>query len=75
MLRNLVLLLVGALLGAALFHVYYVGLAPEARCGWDHPFDDRAKAQCLGTQPTATTPGYGRKARHEMDGLIANVSN
>ena len=75
MLRSLLLLVVGALLGAGLFHLYYVGLGPDARCGWDHPLDDHAKALCREPARVATTPGYGRKARHEMDGLIENVSN
>ncbi|WP_019832942.1 hypothetical protein [Sphingomonas sp. PR090111-T3T-6A] len=75
MLRSFVLLVVGALLGAALFHLYYVGLSPEKRCGWDHPFDDRAKALCSEPAPAAAAAGYGRKARHDLDGLIDNVSN
>jgi hypothetical protein len=75
LLRSLVLLVIGALFGAALFHFYYVGLGSEARCGWDHPLDDHAKALCREPAPVATTPGYGRKARHDLDGLIENVSN
>ena len=44
--RNLVLLLIGIMLGAALFHVYYLRLDPLARCSWDHPLDAEAKARC-----------------------------
>ncbi len=44
--RNLVLLLIGMMLGAALFHVYYLRLDPLARCSWDHPLDAEAKARC-----------------------------
>ena len=40
--RNLILMLVGALLGAVAFHVYYLRLDPSVRCGWDHPIDAEA---------------------------------
>lgn len=75
LLRSLVLLLLGALIGAAVFHLYYRGLEPSKRCGWDYPFDDHGRGLCLQGGPAAATPGYGRKARHEMDGLIANVAS
>ena len=74
LLRSLVVLAVGAVLGAVLFHAYYVGLDPAARCGWDHPFDDRARALCHEPAPTTAAPSYGRKARRDLDGLIANVT-
>ncbi len=44
--RNLVLLLIGMMPAAALFHVYYLRLDPLARCSWDHPLDAEAKARC-----------------------------
>jgi hypothetical protein len=68
--RSFLLILIGALVGAALFHLYYVRLAPEGRCGWDHPLDDRAKAACVSQ---ASFTGYGKAARHEMDDLVGKL--
>jgi hypothetical protein len=70
--RSFLLLLVGALAGAGLFHAYYVNLSPGSRCGWDHPFDDRAKAACVAQ---ASFKGYDRTERREMDDLIGRVSH
>ena len=46
MLRSLFILLLGAFLGAAAFHAYYLGLATQRKCGWDHPLDDHAALAC-----------------------------
>lgn len=69
--RSFLLLLLGALAGAALFHAYYVTMAPTARCGWDHPFDDRGRSACVAQ---ASFQGYGKAARHELDDLIGSVT-
>jgi len=72
--RALILLLVGALIGAAVFHLYYLRLSPPARCGWDHPIDARAKATCVAAT-TASAHGYAAKARRDLDSLIGQVSH
>lgn len=73
MLRALLLLLIGAAIGAAAFHLYYRGLAPAARCGWDHPLADSEKARCR-QAATAAGRGYTPEARREMDSLINEVA-
>ncbi len=70
--RSLLLLLLGLLAGAALFHVYYLGLAPAARCPWDHPLDRGAREQC---EARATFTGYANGARKQLDHLIEDVSH
>jgi hypothetical protein len=70
--RSFLLVLFGALAGAGLFHAYYVNLSAASRCGWDHPFDDPAKAACIAQ---ANFKGYGKNERREMDDLIGRVSH
>ncbi|MDH7640356.1 hypothetical protein [Sphingomonas oryzagri] len=70
--RSLILLLFGLVAGAVLFHVYYLGLAPTARCGWDHPIDGQARKACVAT---ATFTGYANGARKALDHLIDDVDN
>jgi hypothetical protein len=65
--RNLIMLLAGALLGAAAFHLYYLHLAPTARCGWDHPVDADARRECRAAAVATDLRGYAAKARHELD--------
>jgi hypothetical protein len=69
---RLLLLLVGAILGAALFHTYYRGLEPAARCHWDHPLDRQAREACVAA--ATTHAAYSAKARRELDDLVGNVS-
>jgi len=73
--RSLILLAAGALLGAVLFHVYYLRLSPPARCGWDHPIDAQARAACREVAPAAGAHGYAAKARHDLDSLIGRVAH
>lgn len=70
--RSLILLLLGLVAGAALFHIHYLGLAPAARCGWDHPLDDQARKACVAT---ATFTGYAKGARKALDHLIDDVDH
>jgi hypothetical protein len=70
-LRALIIFVLGALIGAVAFHVYYVRLTPQAQCGWDHPFDDGAKRACV----LARQPGYTAKARAALDDLVGEVSH
>ena len=72
--RNLMLLLVGALLGAVAFHLYYRHLAPSARCEWDHPVDASARADCRTGALVSDVHGYAVKARRDLDSLIGNIS-
>jgi hypothetical protein len=71
--RALILLLVGAVLGAAAFHLYYLRLDPPARCGWDHPIDAQARAMCRDASTSAH--GYAAKARRDLDSLIGEVAH
>ena len=71
--RALILLLLGGVLGAVLFHVYYLRLARESRCGWDHPLDQQAQARCRDAEVGEKARGYATKARRELDNLIGNV--
>ncbi len=73
--RILILVLIAALVGAAGFHVYYLGLDPAARCGWDHPIDARAKADCRTAASSAGAHGYAAKARRDLDSLIGRVAH
>jgi hypothetical protein len=70
--RSLLLLLLGLVAGAALFHVYYLGLAPAKRCGWDHPLDRPARDACAAR---ASFAGYASGARRQLDHLIEDVSH
>ena len=70
--RSLLLLLLGLVAGAALFHVYYLGLAPTSRCVWDHPVDHDARNACVAR---ATFTGYANGARKALDHLIDNVDH
>ena len=70
--RSLFLLLLGLVAGAALFHVYYLGLAPAKRCAWDHPLDGGARDACTAR---ATFAGYANGARKQLDHLIDDVSH
>lgn len=71
--RSLLLILLGAVGGAALFHAYYLMMTPQGRCGWDHPFDDPGKASCIARAQQAGFAGYGKAARHQMDHLIGTL--
>jgi hypothetical protein len=86
-LRTLIMLLIGAIAGAILFHAYYLKLNSYDRCAWDHPYSAGSRTACrLGagqvlTHASATISeggpkarGYGKRARHELDDLIGNVS-
>ena len=70
--RSLLLLLLGLVAGAVLFHVYYLGLSPTKRCGWDHPIDGSARDACVSR---ATFSGYAGNARKALDNLIDDVSH
>ncbi len=70
--RSLVILILGALLGAAAFHAWYLGLKPERRCFWDHPLNPVARAACATT--SRDVPVYGARARHELDDLVGKLS-
>ena len=71
--RTLIVLLLGGVLGAALFHLYYLRLDREHRCAWDHAFDERAQTQCREAGVGEKVSGYATKARRELDNLIGNV--
>jgi hypothetical protein len=71
--RILLILLVAAA-GAVAFHIYYRGLADTARCRWDHPFDQQAKAACRHAS-AAEISGYSREAAQAMDKLVNKVSH
>jgi hypothetical protein len=86
-LRSLIFLLIGAVAGAALFHVYYLRLEPRDRCGWDHPRSAQLRTKCQSivdssaandegaiTTAGSKAGGYAKRARHELDDLIGNVS-
>ena len=73
--RTLILMLAAALLGAAAFHVYYLGLMSPARCGWDHPIDAQARAICRAAAASGGVHGYAAKARHDLDSLIGRVAH
>lgn len=68
--RTLIVFLSGLLLGAALFHLYYLERAPAGRCRWDHPIDHAARSDC---EARVTFKGYARDAREKLDSLIGNV--
>jgi hypothetical protein len=70
--RSFLLALLSALAGAGLFHAYYVNQPAGSRCGWDHPFDDRARAACV---EQASFKGYGKAAIRQMDDLVGSVSH
>lgn len=70
--RSLLLLLLGLVAGAALFHLYYLGLSPTKRCGWDHPIDGSARDACV---TRASFTGYAKGARKALDSLIDDVSH
>jgi hypothetical protein len=73
--RAVILLLVGALIGAAAFHLYYLGLNPPARCGWDHPIDADARRTCREESIGGTPHGYAAKARRDLDSLIGKIAH
>jgi hypothetical protein len=68
-------LLLGGVIGAAIFHLYYLRLDRAHRCNWDHPLDTQARAQCQDTGVDEKVRGYAAKARKELDSLIGNVAN
>jgi len=70
--RSLLLLLLGLVAGAMLFHVYYLGLTPAKRCGWDHPLDRGARDACVSR---ATFTGYANGARKALDNLIDDLDH
>lgn len=70
--RILIALLIGLVAGAACFHVYYLGLDPAPRCGWDHPIDHDAREAC---EARATFKGYAGGARKKLDDLVGQISN
>ena len=74
MVRTLIVLLIGGVFGAALFHLYYLRLDRESRCGWDHPLDQQARTQCRDADVGEKIHGYATKARRELDNLIGNVA-
>lgn len=71
MVRNLVVLLVGALIGAALFHAYYLRLPAQTQCAWDHPLDGGARRACV----LARQIGYPAGARAALDDLVGRISH
>ena len=75
--RTLLSLILGGLLGAILFHLYYLRLPAERRCGWDHPLDDHAKAACVAdaSTPAGNFHGYAKRARKDLDDLIGKVEH
>jgi hypothetical protein len=68
--RAVLALLLGLVVGAAGFHLWYLNQPAAARCGWDHPFDAAARTACR----AGATPGYAAKARADMDALVGTVS-
>jgi hypothetical protein len=75
-LRSLLVLVVGAVLGALVFHLYYLHLAPAERCGWDHPLADEARSSCRDASAIpAGFHGYEKRARHDLDDLVGKVSH
>jgi hypothetical protein len=69
-------LVVGAVLGALVFHLYYLHLAPAERCGWDHPLADEARSSCRDASAIpAGFHGYEKRARHDLDDLVGKVSH
>jgi hypothetical protein len=72
--RAVILMLVGALIGAAAFHFYYLRLDPAARCGWDHPIDAEARSTCRAAT-AANAHGYAAKARRDLDSLIGKIAH
>jgi len=70
--RSLLLLLLGLVAGAALFHAYYLDLSPTSRCLWDHPVDHGARNACIAR---AAFTGYASGARKQLDHLIDDVSH
>ncbi|MBA2932572.1 hypothetical protein HZF05_00555 [Sphingomonas sp. CGMCC 1.13654] len=70
--RSLLLLLLGLVAGAVLFHLYYLGLTPTHRCAWDHPIDASAHDACVSR---ASFTGYANGARKALDHLIDDVSH
>lgn len=73
--RSLILVLVAAVLGAAAFHLCYLRLDPPARCGWDHPFDGPARADCRLASSAASAHGYAAKARRDLNSLIDHIAH
>ncbi len=73
MVRTLIVMLIGGVLGAAIFHLYYLRLDRESRCAWDHPLDQQARTQCREADVSEKVHGYATKARKELDSLIGNV--
>jgi hypothetical protein len=69
--RVLIVFVLGLLLGAAGFHVYYHAQSAAKQCGWDHPFDRNARDAC---EARATFTGYAKGARKQLDSLIGNLS-
>ena len=72
-LRTLIILLLGGVLGAGLFHLYYLRLDRESRCSWDHPLDQPARTLCLQADGGEKVRGYDTKARRELDNLIGSA--
>jgi hypothetical protein len=73
--RGLMILLLGAIIGAAGFHLYYLRLDAHARCRWDHPSDRHLRDLCEAGGAGDTQQGYGKPARQELDRLIGKISH
>ncbi len=69
------MMLLGGVIGAALFHFYYLGLDRQRRCVWDHPLDRQLREACQEAGVGEKVRGYAAKARRELDSLIGNVAN
>jgi hypothetical protein len=73
-LGRLIVAVLAAIFGAALFHAYYLNLPEARRCRWDHPFDDSGRAAC--EQPAeGKAAGYSATDRRQLNSLIANVAD
>jgi hypothetical protein len=72
--RTFILLLLGGICGAALFHAYYLHLDRESRCAWDNPLDQPARTRCQATDTVEKPHGYAPKARRQLDDLIGDVA-
>jgi hypothetical protein len=70
--KTLMALILGTVLGAALFHVYYLRQPAAAKCLWDHPLDEQARLRC---EHDLAIDGYARDARKQLNDLIAKVAN
>ena len=72
--RGLIILLLGAVIGAACFHVYYLRLDGHARCRWDHPGDGHLRGLCEAGGAGDARQGYEKPARQQLDRLIGKIS-